>query len=125
MPDGEVTVFRPGDVSYLRIPARDPAIAGAFYEAVFGWHLRDGHATGFADASGHVIGHFLPDHEVAGEAGVRPYVYVESVEETTAKLNEHGGEIVTPPYREGNLVVATFRDPMGNVLGIWQRRGGD
>jgi hypothetical protein len=31
-----------------------------------------------------VIGHFLPDHEVAGEAGVRPYIYVASVEGSIA-----------------------------------------
>lgn len=68
-----------------------------------------------------MIGHFLPDHEVAGEAGVRPYIYVVSVEETVAVLTQRGGTIVTDPYREGDLIVATFRDPMGNVLGIWQR----
>jgi hypothetical protein len=39
------TVFRPGDVSYLRIPAMEPAVAGASYEAVFGWHLREGDDT--------------------------------------------------------------------------------
>ena len=32
----------------------------------------------------------------------------------------HGGEIVTPPYPEGDLWVGTFRDPSGNVLGVWQ-----
>ena len=121
MTDHDTTVFRPGDVSYLRIPAQEPALAGAFYEAVFGWHLREGNDTSFADASGHLIGHFLPDHEVAGEAGIRPYIYVESVDETVARLTQRGGAILTAPYREGDLIVATFRDPMGNVLGIWQR----
>jgi predicted enzyme related to lactoylglutathione lyase len=26
-----------------------------------------------------------------------------------------------PPYPEGNLTVATFRDPTGNTIGIWQQ----
>jgi predicted enzyme related to lactoylglutathione lyase len=32
-----------------------------------------------------------------------------------------GGEIVDPPYPEGDLWVSTFRDPSGNVFGVWQR----
>jgi len=71
--------------------------------------------------TGHVIGHFVADQEVAGEAGMRPYVYVERVDDTLEKVAAGGGEVVTPPYPEGDLWVATFRDPAGNVLGIWQR----
>lgn len=118
-----MSVFRPGDVSYLRIPAPDPALLAAFYESVFGWQRGAGERSSFADASGQLIGHFMPEHAVAGEAGFRPYVYVESVEQTIVKLTASGGEILEPPYPEGNLVVATFRDPAGNVLGIWQRLG--
>jgi len=36
----------------------------------------------FEDGSGHVIGHFMADLPVAGEAGVVPYVFVEHVDET-------------------------------------------
>jgi predicted enzyme related to lactoylglutathione lyase len=64
----------------------------------------------------------MADMPVAGEAGVRPYVYVEAVQETLDKVVAHGGEVVTAPYVEGDLLVATFRDPPGNVLGVWQRR---
>jgi predicted enzyme related to lactoylglutathione lyase len=73
MSESEATVFRPGGVSYLRIPADQPAEAAAFYEFVFGWRVRaDPDRGSFEDASGHVIGHFLADMQVAGEAGVRP-----------------------------------------------------
>ena len=117
----EPSVFRVGGVSYLRIPAADPPRLGAFYEAVFGWDIRgDRDEPGFTDGSGHVIGHFVSDQPVAGEAGIRPYVYVESVDETLAKVVAGGGEVVTAPYPEGDLWVATFRDPAGNVLGVWQ-----
>jgi predicted enzyme related to lactoylglutathione lyase len=68
-----------------------------------------------------VIGHFTTDLPVAGEAGVRPYVYVDELDVTLEKIAERGGEIDTPPYPEGDLWVATFRDPAGNVLGVWQR----
>jgi predicted enzyme related to lactoylglutathione lyase len=47
-----------------------------------------------------VIGHFMADLPVAGEAGVLPYVFVERVDETLEKVVAHGGEVVTPPYPE-------------------------
>jgi predicted enzyme related to lactoylglutathione lyase len=75
----------------------------------------------FADGTGHVIGHFIAELPVAGEAGVLPYVFVEQVDETLEQVVAEGGEIVTPPYPEGNLRVATFRDPAGNVVGVWQQ----
>ena len=69
----------------------------------------------------HLIGHFNVDLPVAGEAGVRPYIYVESVDETLEKIAAQGGEMVDAPYPEGDLWVATFHDPPGNVLGVWQQ----
>jgi uncharacterized protein len=116
----EPTVFRPDSVSYLRIPAPDPAKAAAFYGAVFDWEV-DAERGRFTDGSGHVIGHFVADIDIAGEDGVRPYIYVEDVEQTLAKLGTLGGSSVTPPYPEGDLKVATFRDPAGNVVVIWQQ----
>ena len=52
---------------------------------------------------------------------MRPYVYVERVDETLDRVVAHGGEVVTAPYPEGDLWVATFRDPTGNVIGVWQQ----
>ena len=92
----EVSVFRPGDVSYLRIAAPDPGRSAAFYSAVFGWKVRAG-ARAFEDATGHVIGHFMEDLPVAGEAGVVPYIYVRDIDQTLARLTEAGGEVTTEP----------------------------
>jgi uncharacterized protein len=116
------SVFRPGGVSYLRIPAPDVQAVAAFYRAVFGWTLRgDPESPSFDDGTGHVIGHFMPDLAVAGEAGFRPYVYVEDLGATVAVAVAQGGDVVTPPYPEGDLRVAVFRDPAGNLVGAWQR----
>jgi hypothetical protein len=118
-------VFRPGGITYLRIPAVDHRRAAAFYAGVFDWAVDlDRENPSFSDAGGHVIGHFVADQAVAGEGGVRPYVYVESVDEALARALDRGGEIATAPYPEGNLRVATLRDPEGNVVGLWQRAGG-
>ena len=117
----EPTVFRPGGVSYLRIPAPDAARLAEFYRGAFGWAIRgDRDAPSFTDGSGHVIGHFQPDLAVGGDSGVRPYIYVDGIDTALAQVTAHGGEIVAPPYPEGNLWVALFRDPAGNVIGVWQ-----
>ena len=117
----EDLVARPGGVSYLRIPARDLAQSAEFYRAVFGWQLRGNpDAPSFSDGTGHVIGHWRTDLSAAGEAGVLPYIYVTSLDDTLRAAAEHGAELATEPYPEGNLWIATIRDPAGNVIGIWQ-----
>jgi len=118
----EHSVFRPAGISYLRIPAVEPRASADFYEAVFGWNVRrDRDEPAFEDGTGHVIGHFMTDLPVAGEAGVRPYIFVERLDEALERIVAHGGEIVTPPYPEGDLSVAALRDQTGNVVGVWQR----
>jgi predicted enzyme related to lactoylglutathione lyase len=115
-------VFRRAGISYLRIPANDPRKSAFFYQHVFGWTVDTNRPDpSFEDGTGHVIGHFIPDAAVAGEAGVRPYIYVDSVDDATTKVATHGGAVVDEPYPEGDLWVATFRDPAGNVIGVWQR----
>jgi predicted enzyme related to lactoylglutathione lyase len=122
-------VFRTNGVSYLHIPAVDPHASASFYEAVFGWTVRrDPGRAAFEDGTGHVIGHFVTDASAAGEAGVRPYIYVDDVDGTLDSVVTEGGTVVRAPYPEGNLWVGAFRDPAGNVVGVWQRgprRGGD
>jgi uncharacterized protein len=115
----EVSVFRPGDVSYIRIPAPDPAAAAEFYTAVFGWKARPG-STSFEDGTGHVIGHFMPDLPVAGEAGVVPYIYVQDIDDALLRVRDSGGDVTREPYPEGNLWVAMTADPAGNAIGVWQ-----
>ena len=115
-------VFRINGVSYLRIPVNDPQRAAAFYRAVFEWRVDVDRADpSFEDGTGHVIGHFVTDQGVAGDAGIRPYVFVERIDEKLHAVVANGGEVVTPPYADGDLTVAVFRDPEGNAMGVWQR----
>jgi hypothetical protein len=115
-------VFRLNGVSYLHIPAPDPARAVAFYRSVFAWRIRDDEdSPAFEDGTGHVIGHFIRDLPVASDAGHIPYVYVEAVDETLDRVTANGGTIIRTPFSEGDLLVATIHDPAGNLLGVWQR----
>jgi predicted enzyme related to lactoylglutathione lyase len=111
----------PGAITYLHIPATDVRQAAQFYREVFGWQINnpDSEHPSFDDASGNLSGAWVTDHLVVNEPGLLPYIYVDQVEETVVRIHAHGGEIVTRPFPEGLLTVATFRDPAGNVLGLW------
>jgi predicted enzyme related to lactoylglutathione lyase len=115
-------IFRPNGISYLEIPADDVSRSSAFYHNVFGWIIRgDSSSPSFEDGTGHVIGHWKTGLSVGREAGIVPYIYVDSVDYAVDKINASGGEIVKAPYQEGDLRVATFRDPAGNLFGVWKQ----
>ena len=119
-PGVESSIARPGGVSYLAIPATDVARSAAFYQAVFGWELRgDPGQPSFSDGTGHVIGHWRTDLEPAGEAGVRPYVYVTELAAALERARAQGAEVLAEPYAEGSLTIAVVRDPGGSAIGIW------
>lgn len=121
---------RVNGITYLQLPSPDPRRSGEFYETVFGWELRgdpEGHLS-FSDSTGHVIGAFIRELAVATGGGPLPYVYVDDVAATVAAIAAAGGTVVKEPYHEPpdsdeHLTVATFRDPAGNVIGVWQVGG--
>src|SRR5215203_122518 len=109
-------------VSYLEVPATDSVQSSNFYRQVFGWVVSgDGEQGSFTGGSGHVIGHWRTDLEVAGDRGVRPYIYVSNLDQILNEVAAHGGTVVQRRYTEGDLWVARFRDPAGNVIGVWQQ----
>lgn len=115
-------LFPHGRLSYVQIPAADTRASAAFYEKVFGWQLRgdgDDHLS-FSDSTGEMIGAFVTGRERTTEPGVLLHVYVHGIDDALESVVANGGDVVKPPYAEGDLFVATFRDPAGNVVGVWQ-----
>ena len=122
MADGNRHLFGNGRLSYIQIPASNVQESAEFYRAVFAWEVRggsDAHLS-FTDATGDMIGAWVTGRPASREPGVLPYIYVHGIDAAIDRISEHGGAIVRPPYAEGDLWVATFSDPAGNVLGIWQ-----
>ena len=109
-----------GEVSYVEIPSIDAGESARFYEKVFGWNISGDTEHRHFDASG-FIGAFVTGRTVSREPGILPYIYVERFDETLDLATANGGEVVRPPFPEGALWVATFRDPAGNVIGIYHR----
>ena len=115
-------LFGHGRLSYVQIPAANVRESGAFYATVFGWDVRGGSDShlSFTDATGDMIGAWVTDRVPSRQPGVLPYIYVHGIDTILELVAANGGEVVKPPYPEGDLWVATFRDPAGNVIGIWQ-----
>jgi predicted enzyme related to lactoylglutathione lyase len=111
-----------GKICYLELPATDIDRSAAFYEQVFGWRLRrrgDG-AMAFDDTTEQVSGTWVTGRPPSTEAGVLVYVMVDSVADTMEAIAAHGGEIVQPIGGDAPEITARFRDPGGNVLGLYQ-----
>ena len=112
-----------GAIRYLQIPATDVEASASFYAGVFAWRLRfnsDGERS-FDDA-GEVSGAWVRGRPPTREPGVLVWIEVESVEAALERVVDAGGEIVSPlqPQKEGEAI-ATFRDPAGNVLGVFHQ----
>ena len=113
-----------GKICYIEMPALDIERSAAFYRAVFGWRTRqrgDGH-TAFDDAVGEVSGSWVVGRPPSSDAGLLVYIMVDDVAATLARVVDHGGEIVQPIGGDAPEITARFRDPAGNVLGLYQER---
>jgi uncharacterized protein len=113
-----------GKICYVEIPAIDVGRSVAFYQATFGWETRrrgDG-STAFDDSVGEVSGTWVTGRPPSPEPGLLLYIMVDSVETTLQAIVAHGGEIVHRSGRDAPEVTARFRDPAGNVIGLYQER---
>jgi predicted enzyme related to lactoylglutathione lyase len=96
----------------------------ASYSSVFGWKLRqrgDGHIA-FDDTVGAVSGTWVTGRPPASEPGLLVYIMVDSVAATVEAVTAHGGEIAQPVGADAPEITARFRDPSGNVIGLYQDR---
>jgi len=112
-----------GKICYIEIPANDIARSADFYRRVFGWHIRrrgDG-STAFDDTTGEVSGTWVVRRSPALEPGLLIYVMVDSVAATIEVIVANGGEIVQPIGADAPEITARFRDPAGNVIGLYQQ----
>jgi predicted enzyme related to lactoylglutathione lyase len=119
-------------VSHFEIPAHDPGRAARFYREVFGWSVeplaweppyykvrgsrsseagREGIDGGITEASGGLAHPLLMIH-----------VEDEDMEAVLVRITKAGGRVDMPVTRVGEMGWwARFRDPEGNLLGLWQR----
>ncbi len=111
-----------GKICYLQIPALDVERSADFYAKVFGWRLRHnsvGHLS-FDDTTGAVSGAWVLDRPPSTQPWLLLYIMVDSVAAAIEDVLAHGGELVQPSGGDAPEITARFRDPAGNVLGLYQ-----
>ena len=116
-----------GKICYAEIPATDVESSMRFYEAVFGWNIRrrgDGRVA-FDDGAGEVSGTWVTGRPPSREAGLLLYIMVDSVAAAVDAVIANGGELVQPIGADAPEVTARFRDPAGNIIGLYQHPPAD
>jgi predicted enzyme related to lactoylglutathione lyase len=112
-----------GKICYIEMPATDITRSADFYHKVFGWNIRtrgDG-STAFDDSTGEVSGAWVRSRPAGATPGLLIYVMVDSVASILDAIVVHGGEIVQPIGVDAPEITARFRDPGGNVIGLYQQ----
>jgi uncharacterized protein len=122
--------YLPGVPCWVDTSQPDPEAAVAFYSGLFGWDFRDAMPPGSA---GKYFIARLRGGDVAA-VGSQPeggpptavwntYVWVESADETAAKVKKAGGRVVTEPFDVMNAGrMAVFTDPEGAAFCVWQAK---
>jgi predicted enzyme related to lactoylglutathione lyase len=111
-----------GKICYIEMPTTDIQRSADFYSKVFGWNIRkrgDG-STAFDDTTGQVSGAFVVGRPPSAQPGLLFYVMVDSVAASIEKVTATGGQIVQPIGGDAPEITARFRDPGGNVIGLYQ-----
>jgi hypothetical protein len=115
--------FKQGDLCHVELPVKDLARAKKFYGEIFGWQFQDVPEmdyTLFITPSGQLGGGFFTPNEHM-PARVVNYLSVASIEETVAKIVEHGGSAISPVIEvpnHGKLIHVL--DSEGTVFALWQ-----
>ena len=112
-----------GKICYVEMPTTDVKRSADFYSKVFGWNVRtrgDG-STAFDDTTGEVSGSWVVGRPPSGQPGLLFYIMVDSVADTIKTVVANGGELVQPIGADAPEITARFRDPGGNVIGLYQQ----
>ena len=116
-------------IAYFELPAPDLPRAVEFYREVFRWAIEasDLEATPYAmfETPG-LQGGLRSDLAVAERGGVILYLAVPAIPAALEQIARAGGEVVREEHAIGDDYgfSAEFRDPNGNLLGLWSQAGG-
>jgi uncharacterized protein len=120
--------YPPGVPCWVDTEQPDAEAAAAFYGELFGWELED---TMPPDAPGNYFAAKLRGRDVAA-VGSQPegappmatwntYVWVDSADETAAKVADAGGSVLVQPFDISDAGrMAVFADPSGAAFRVWQ-----
>jgi predicted enzyme related to lactoylglutathione lyase len=108
-----------GKICYVEIPAIDINQSAAFYQKVFGSHIRhrSNGKVAFDDAVGEVSGSWVENRETRTNPGLLIYIIVQDVVTALDAVVANGGNIVQPVGMDTPELTARLTD--GNVFGLY------
>lgn len=106
-------------IDYVEFAAADLGVVKTFYTSVFGWTFEDWGPDYVSFSRAGVEGGFNSiERPVVGSTLV--ILYAEDLEATEARIVAFGGEVTERHDFPGGRRFH-FRDPAGNVLGVWTK----
>jgi uncharacterized protein len=125
-----------GRVVHFEIPFDDGDRARSFYKELFGWQTMEMPEMGYTivtsgpsndsgpTESGFINGGML-SREQGATSGPVIVIDVDDIDAKLIKIEETGGSTVVGKTPVGEMgFAAYFKDPEGNVVGLWQTAGG-
>ena len=120
--------YIPGVPCWTDTTQPDPDAAAEFYSGLFGWEIEDQMPEG---SQGRYLVGRIGGRDAAAVSSVpegappmamwNTYVWVESADDTAAKVREAGGNVLTEPFDVMDAGrMAVFADPEGAVICAWQ-----
>jgi uncharacterized protein len=119
----------PGDWCHIDVISGDPERARGFYRDVFGWSFEEIPGANYTNVKTSENGIESGIGGVAEALGlapavpprVVPYILAPDMDATIAAIEAAGGEILIGRTDVlGMAEFAHFRDPDGNVIGLWR-----
>lgn len=113
---------KPGSIVHVEFAVKDAEKVKKFYGELFGWTFQDIPEMNYAmfetpSGPGGGIGPLQPGQG----AGIMNYMLVTSIDEQMKKIEEAGGKILMPKQEvPGFGFVASFEDPAGTKMGLYQ-----
>jgi len=122
--------YIPGVPCWIDTSQPDPEAAVGFYSELFGWQFEDVMPPG---AEGKYFTARIRGGDVAAVGSIpegapqvatwNTYVWVDSADETAAKVRDAGGTVVMEPFDVMDAGrMAVFADPEGAVFMVWQAK---
>jgi uncharacterized protein len=127
-----------GEVVHFEIPSDNVERACKFYSKTFGWKMEPmpgidytlvrttaSTADGRPALAGSINGGLLLRQALVRAPSVT--IHVDSIDRVVKSVEKHGGKLLEPkaPIGDGSIgFAAYFRDPEGNVIGLFERASG-
>lgn len=116
----------PNPLCHFELMTNDPQKCKAFYGSVFDWQFDDDSMPGYTLVStgAEPTGGVFPKPAEAPTVCANIYFGVDDIDETLARVTEHGGAVIVPKTAIPNVgEFAMFTDPEGIAIGILKASG--